>query len=178
MRKLTIFATLICAIFLPAGAWAADKGVSATVLIKAPAAAVWDSIGDTKHFDSKIDRRNPNEATVEQKFHVIPMLGETTAVIKVTAVPKQRIDYKLIKSDKLKDLSGSWTLTEISPTTTKLQLSSRVDLGLPVPHFLVNRFVAQKVRVRLQKVKKLAEANASTAGKTADASHITDAASK
>jgi hypothetical protein len=139
-------------------AMAAEKGVTASVIIQAPQNTVWESIRDTKHFDNKIESHVPNEATVEQRFRIIPLLGETTAVLKVKTVPKTRIEFKLIHSDHLKALSGSWLLTPISATQTQLQLYSYVDPGLPIPRALINHFVAGKVKSRLAKVKALAEA--------------------
>jgi hypothetical protein len=140
---------------------AAEKGVTAKISIKAPLAKVWEVCGDSKNFDSKIQSSTADGAIVEQRFGHIPILGETTATVKATTVPMQRLEYRMIRSDRLKALSGTWILTPINANSTNLQISSYVDPGLPVPRFLINRFVLGKVRSRLQKIKRLAESSTS-----------------
>ena len=158
MLKRTIVAMLLVTALPLAPVCAREHGVTESVLIHASQDAVWEAVRDTKHFDNKIESHVPNEAVVEQRFRSLPLIGETTATIQVTTIPKKSIDYHLIHSNHLKALRGSWLLTPISPSETKLQLSSYVVPGLPVPRFLINNFVAMKVRGRLHKVKVLAEA--------------------
>ncbi|MBX9691476.1 MAG: hypothetical protein K2Z81_03765, partial [Cyanobacteria bacterium] len=61
------------------------------------------------------------------------------------------------KSNKLKDMSGGWTLKPAGADKTTLILDSYVDPGLPVPRFIIDHFVRMKVKGRLKRTKKLAE---------------------
>lgn len=161
-RKLAAL-TFALAFVMQLPAVAKDHGVTSSILIEAPQDAVWEGIRDTKNFDDKIQSDVPNEAVVEQKFHLLPLIGETSVTLKATTIPKRTVDLSLIHSNHLKAFTGRFEVTPISPTETRLEMSLYVDTGLPVPQFVVNGFVAGKVRSRLQKVKAVAEASARAA---------------
>lgn len=148
---------------------AAYKGqrVCATILIKAPPAEVWRTIHEERASDpdlcySKVlEQINPNECKLEQKFNFIPVIGSSVCVMSNREVPNERIDYALLKSDRFKAMEGSWVLTSCEEgKATKLELSSRLDLGLPVPRSMMNSVTGKKIQKRLANVKRMAEANA------------------
>lgn len=139
---------------------AKNKGVSSSVVIAAPPHVVWVAVADQRKTDpdlvySKVLSRAGNVVTLEQKFGKLPMLGEATATIRADEVLHQRIDYRMIKSDKFKDMSGSWILKPINKNQTHLELTNFVDTGLP--QFLVNQVTKKKVKQRLDNVKLAAE---------------------
>lgn len=145
-----------------------EKGqawVHSKVLIKAPPDMVWYSVHEERNHDpeiaySKIIDQQGNEATLEQKFNLIPVIGSATCVMNQKEIANERIDYKLLKSDHFKAMEGSWILTPAEDgKSTILELSTHVDLGLPVPKAIMHSMTAKKIERRLAHVKHMAESN-------------------
>lgn len=140
--------------------------VSAAVVIKAPPAEVWRSIHEERAKDpdlaySKVlEQISPTEYKLEQKFNFIPVIGSSVCVMHQKEVTNERIDYSLLQSDRFKAMEGSWVLT---PTTdgkeTRLELSSHLDMGIPVPRMFMNGVSTKKIQKRLDNVKHMAEQN-------------------
>ncbi|HEY9788419.1 MAG TPA: SRPBCC family protein [Candidatus Obscuribacterales bacterium] len=148
--------------------------VRASVVIKAPPEVVWNAVHEERKTDpdlaySKVLRQGVNESTMEQKFVLIPVIGTAVCVMNTSEVPLRRIDYQLVKSDRFKAMEGSWILTPSADgKTTTLELSSHIDLGLPVPRGMMNGIAEKKLQRRLNHVKEMAENNhARIAGKGA-----------
>jgi hypothetical protein len=143
------------------------RWVKAKILIKASPHVVWETVHEERQHDpdlaySKILEQGNNEATLEQKFALIPIVGTSVCVMKNYEVPLQRIDYNMIKSDRFKALEGSWVLTPAEEAgSTYLELSSHLDMGLPIPRQLVENGTAKKLQRRLSNVKNMAEATQS-----------------
>lgn len=137
--------------------------VTGKVTIKAPVSTVWYSVHEERKKDpdlaySKVLEQSEHEVTLEQKFVLLPMLGTSVCVMKDTEIPQQRIDYHLLKSDHFKALEGSWVLTPSADgKSTVLELSSHIDLGIPVPRCFVNGALSKKIERRLDHVKTMAE---------------------
>lgn len=137
--------------------------VKASITIKASPEVVWDAVHEQRKTDpelaySKVLRQGVNEATLEQKFMVIPVIGSAVCTMNTQEVPNRRIDYQMIKSDRFKAMEGSWVLTPSADgKSTTLELSSHVDLGLPVPRGMMNGVTQKKLERRLAHVRELAE---------------------
>lgn len=139
--------------------------VRASITIKAPPDVVWDAVHEQRKSDpelaySKVLRQGVNEATLEQKFTVIPVIGSAVCVMNTKEVPNQRIDYQMVKSDRFKAMEGSWVLTPgADGKSTNLELSSHVDFGMfvPVPKSMRDSITKQKLERRLTHVRELAE---------------------
>ena len=137
--------------------------VKASITIKAPPEVVWDAVHEQRKSDpelaySKVLRQGINEATLEQKFMVIPVIGSAVCTMNTQEVPNRRIDYQMVKSDRFKAMEGSWVLTPSADgKSTTLELSSHVDLGLPVPRGMMNGVTQKKLERRLAHVRELAE---------------------
>ncbi len=137
--------------------------VRASITIKAPPEVVWDAVHEQRKSDpelaySKVLRQGVNEATLEQKFMVIPVIGSAVCTMNTQEVPNRRIDYQMVKSDRFKAMEGSWVLTPSADgKSTTLELSSHVDLGLPVPRGMMNGVTQKKLERRLAHVRELAE---------------------
>lgn len=148
------------------GAHASDKkskperGALASAQIRAPQAVVWSVIVNAKEFDSTIEGESVDGAVVEQRFTKLPVFGQMAVTFKVTVVPQERLDFKMVRSNCMKDFSGRWLVTPIDDSTTRVDMRCFVDPGLAVPQFIVNQFLSGKLRKRLLKIKKLAEAAA------------------
>lgn len=137
--------------------------VTGRTLIKAPAAVVWDTVHEERKHDpdlaySKILHSGENECRLEQKFTLIPVIGTAVCEMRNAEVPLQRIDYKLIKSDRFKAMEGSWVLTpQNDGKYTMLELSTHLDMGVPVPEHFMTSATKKKLARRLGNVKKMAE---------------------
>lgn len=133
-----------------------------SVVIKASPEIVWQSVHDERASDpdlaySKILEKGENESRLEQKFTFLPVIGTAVCEMRNWEVPLQRIDYKMIKSDRFKSMEGSWVLTPMENGQTKLELSTNLDMGLPVPRAMVNGIASKRIAVRLKHVKDMAE---------------------
>lgn len=139
------------------------RWVKAKILIRATPHIVWETVHEERKKDpdlaySKILTEGKNQATLEQKFCLIPLIGTATCVMKNTEVPYERIDYNMISSDRFKAMEGSWVLSPgAEPNTTYLELSSYCDIGLPVPRPMVDGATGKKLQRRLHNVKLMAE---------------------
>lgn len=137
--------------------------VKAQIVINAPREVVWQSVHEERKHDpdlaySKILKEEPNATTLEQKFVLLPVIGTAVCVMDTAEVPLQRIDYKLVKSDRFKAMEGSWVLTALEDgKKTALELSTHIDLGMPVPRAFMNAVTAKKLEKRLNRVKQMAE---------------------
>lgn len=142
----------------------ADKQrVKSKILIKAPPEVVWYSVHEERKHDpdiaySKVLEQGTNEQKLEQKFCLLPVIGSATCVMHHTEVPNQRIDYKLLKSDHFKAMEGSWIFTPAeNGKATVLELSTHLDMGVPVPRLIFNNLTQKKLDKRLAHIKELAE---------------------
>lgn len=139
------------------------RWLKARVKIHAPAELVWNTVHEERKLDpdlaySKILETKGNDIMVEQKFQLIPIVGTSVCVMKNTEVPNERIDYVLVKSDRFKAMEGSWVLTASEDgKSTILELSSHIDLGLPIPRQLIEGVTAKKLEKRVGNVRKMAE---------------------
>ena len=136
---------------------------SAKILINAPPKVVWDTVHEERKNDpdlaySKVLQQGENECRLEQKFQLIPVIGTAVCEMHNSEIPGQRIDYKLLKSDRFKAMEGSWVLTPTDDGKhTVLELSTHLDMGIPVPGPLMSSVTSKKLAKRLGNVKKMAE---------------------
>ncbi len=143
------------------------KWVKARIFIKASPHVVWETVHEERKRDpdlaySKVLKQEHNQSVLEQKFALIPVIGTAVCVMNNTEVPLQRIDYNMVSSDRFKALEGSWVLTPTEDNSaTYLELSSYLDMGLPVPRPFVESVTAKKLQRRLSNVKNMAEATQS-----------------
>lgn len=139
------------------------KALKVQIKINAPPGLVWDAIRENRAADpdvqySKFTRISDTQRMVEQKYTSIPIFGATTCVLQVNEDVNKRIDYNLVKSDRLSEFEGSWILTyNESEHCTILALSNHLKLNLPLPQRLIDAFAAPKMKARVQWVKTLAE---------------------
>lgn len=137
--------------------------ITAQTLIQAPPRIVWEAVHEERQKDpdieySKVLEKGVNKCRLEQKFKLIPVFGTAVCEMHNWEVPLKRIDYKLIKSDRFKAMEGSWVLTSKNEgKATLLELSTHLDLGIPVPGGLMKSVTSKKLSKRLKNVKKEAE---------------------
>ncbi|MBU6451615.1 MAG: SRPBCC family protein [Cyanobacteria bacterium REEB67] len=159
IRSVIALAFLLLAgfFYLAPSVRANNNDISETMSVKAPADVVWKAITSADQFQAQVKSTKDDEAVVEQSFYKIPFYGEVKATLRVKAKPNEVLSYDLIEAKMIKGFSGSWILTAIDKSTTRLKLTSNVDPGLPIPRFLVNQFIRGKVKGRLKKSQVLAE---------------------
>lgn len=166
--SMTLFATAISLLALllfasPASAKCAEKeGVSGRIEIQAPARIVWDAVHKERAEDpdlsySKVVENRGEKVMLEQKFKGMPIIGEAVCLMEQTETLNQRIDYKMVRSDKFKALSGSWILTELPDGSTRLELYSVLNTGLPFSEHIINHVLKGRIGKRLERVKASAE---------------------
>ena len=140
---------------------APQDGVTGKVDISAPAQIVWDAVHHERSSDpdisySKVVEQKGNRILLEQKFNTIPIVGEATCLLVQEETPHKRIDYKMVRSDKFKEMWGSWIIDE-SPNGVVLSLHSVLDTGLPYAQSVTNTVLKSKIEARLARVKTAAE---------------------
>lgn len=136
--------------------------ISVRMLINANQLLVWRAIRDSRKDDpdvqySKITQVSETEKILEQKYVALPVFGATTCVLKVNEEAGKRVDYKLVKSDRLAEFEGSWVLTPVGETKTMMELSNHIKLKFPLPQKLVDMFTGKKLAARALFVKNKAE---------------------
>lgn len=135
----------------------------ARTTIKASPEIVWRMVHEERQHDpdigyTKILEQSEHECKLEQQFKFIPVLGTSICVTEQKEIPYERIDYKLLKSDHFKEMEGCWTFASAdNGRSTILSLSSHLDLGLPVPKFMMNSISTKKLEKRLAHIKELSE---------------------
>lgn len=135
----------------------------AKVLIHASPEVVWATVHEERKKDpdlayAKVLSKENNEMMLEEKFVLLPVIGTAKCIMKDIEVPNERIDYKLVESDRFKAMEGSWVLTPSdSGRSCVLELSSYLELGLPVPRMVLDGITSQKLQRRVANVKTQAE---------------------
>lgn len=143
----------------------AQADIGHQVLVKATPKVVWKAIHEERKFDAGLEYSKElssegNSSIIEQKFVRIPILGSVVATTKQTETPYSRIDYTLLKSDRFKKLEGSWILEPVEGgKSTRLSLSSQLDIGIPFSQLFTRNASNKKLVERVASVKRLAEAD-------------------
>jgi len=163
VRKL-ILCGLICSFgSLPARADSrkSDAMVSDSTTINAPVKAVWEAMRTLRRNDPahrKVLSSSGGDYVVEETFENIPVLGVAVCTYKEHEVPMQRLQYCMIKSDKLKAFEGEWELSPTADGKTNVKLSSRTDAGVCIPFAdrITRNRTAKSIAQRLEAVREIA----------------------
>jgi uncharacterized protein YndB with AHSA1/START domain len=137
VRKM-ILCGLVCSFAsLPVKASNTDAVVSGSATINAPVRDVWEAMRTIRKNDPahrRVLSSGGGDYVVEEKFENIPILGDATCTYKEHEIPMQRLQYSMIKSDKLIAFEGEWELTPSADgKQTTVTLSSRTDAGIRMP---------------------------------------------
>ena len=125
-----------CLSALPAIALDQLNYVHESKVISAPLRTVWDAVKAQKSNDPKHRRvisTNGPVSVVEEKFSHIPVLGTVTCQYTQQEILGNKLEYKMISSDKFVAFEGEWELTQMPDGQTSVRLSSFVDSGLKLP---------------------------------------------
>jgi hypothetical protein len=134
-----------------------------SIIIKADPTVVWKTIRDPalrKCFHRKVLSSSDNKVQVEDTFDGLPIIGSATCVFNEVEAPCERVEFVLVKSDKLKQFEGYWVLTPINGgKETNLQLNAFCDSGvnLPFARCITNSTVHKFMDLELAETKQTAE---------------------
>lgn len=142
-------------------------GVYEEIIINASPTVVWKSMLEQRQHDPDSAYVKPvtknGSDVVEQKFVFPSPFGSAEVVLHLADTPAERVDFKLISSEDLKAMEGSWVLTPSKDgRSTTLGLSSYVEPNMCLPRIIMNGLVGHRVKRNLSMVKKLAEKSASS----------------
>lgn len=121
---------------LPAIAIDHPKYVFESKVISAPLKTVWEAVKAQKANDPEHRRvisTNGPVSVVEEKFSHIPVLGTVTCQYSQQEFSGNKLEYKMISSDKFVAFEGEWELKQMADGQTSVKLSSFVDSGLKLP---------------------------------------------
>jgi hypothetical protein len=160
-----ILAWTTTATLIPAGycSTTSHPMIVSSINIRANPTLVWKTIRDPalrKCFHRKVISSCDHKFVVEDTFPGIPVIGSTTCIFNETEEPFERVEFALVKSDRLKQFEGFWTLTPINGgKETNLQLSAFCDCGinLPFARCLTNSTVHRFMNAELAETKETAE---------------------
>lgn len=107
----------------------------------------------------KVLSTSDEKVVIEEKFGGVPVVGSSRVVYAEYLASAERIDYKLVESDKLSKFEGHWFLSETKDGKTEVELTAEIDIGLPIPfkEQILNAQADADMKKRMEFVKKRAE---------------------
>jgi hypothetical protein len=155
---LCLFCTFSCAIA------ASHKTVTAQIEIKAPPEAVFEAIRKERNDETlhrKLESYDGKTAIIKEHLENVAIYGQVDCLWQESEEPYKRIDYKLLSSNKFKEAFGHYDLVaEHDGKSTLLEMESFIDAGMNIPFAaeMTRLNAAKDARVRLERIKKAAEA--------------------
>ncbi len=168
MRPKTLTALLVLCLFCTLSCALAEnhKTVTAKIEIQAPPEAVFDAIRQERNDQSlhrKLESYDGKTAIIKEHLENVAIYGQVDCLWQESEEPYKRIDYKLLNSNKFKEAFGHYDLVaEHNGKSTLLEMESYIDAGLCIPFAaeMTRLNAAKDARVRLERIKKAAEAKA------------------
>jgi hypothetical protein len=165
MPAIGLFTSIVVLPFMGPDAEAAkrQKPLVASIQIKAPPEAVFKAIQmmrQSQAMHRKLLSYDGKVAKIKENLEGVPIYGSVECVWEELEIPFERINYKMVSSDKFKSGSGCWLIMPTSDKTmTTLELDSFLDTGLHIPFAseLTKMSAAKDNKVRLEHIKDIAE---------------------
>ena len=107
-----------------------------SITLDAPVKEVWNAILSYRTSDPskrKVISAQEGKVVIEETFSGLPVVGSSRVVYEELEKPYDRIDYRLVESDKLSKFEGSWQFTSVDDATTAVEVTAFLDSSLPVP---------------------------------------------
>ena len=147
--------------------------VTQTIVVKATPKYVFEAIQHARKAEStrKLLSYDGSDATIEEKFRTIPVVGEATCTYVEHEIPGQGIEYHLVNSDRFTVFQGRWSLTPgRDGKSTVLELSNAMDPGIRIPFWqeITKMAAGKSVKKRLDEVNLYALTLQSAAGSTTE----------
>lgn len=148
----------------PLLSWAKSQDtISESIKIEAPPEAVFEALRNYR--TAAIDHRklisfDGKNAIIEEELQAVPMYGKVHCLWLEKEIPYERIDYTLLKSNKLSSGSGSYIISNPEGHgASVLELVSQLQSQCHMPLAREISLAASRkdMRARLQYIKHLAE---------------------
>jgi hypothetical protein len=154
--------TVLVVLALASPAIAKSKVVTETLKIDASPQAVFAAIQGYRTsslYHRKLISYDGTSALVDEQLQGVPVLGSVHCTWVEKEVPYQRIDYKMVQSDKFVSGSGSYVILPGSADSVTLELSSELDSGCKIPFAKeIGQMAAHKdMKSRLLQIKRMSE---------------------
>lgn len=134
--------------------------VSEKIVIKAPPEVVFEAIRKQRTGNRKLESFDGKRAVVKEELEGVPVFGNVECVWEEVEEPFTRINFKMLSSSKFKESHGAYILSASGDgKSTTLELQAHMDAGLNVPFAaeLTKQSTSKDSKLRLEKIKKLAE---------------------
>ncbi|MBS1992764.1 MAG: hypothetical protein JSS83_19740 [Cyanobacteria bacterium SZAS LIN-3] len=141
------------------------RGSCQEIIVNAKPEAVYNAIlkmRDDSQDTVKELSRKANRCVLEEKFPGLPVVGDAKCVYEEVYTPFSRIEYSMVRSDRFKAFEGRWLIVPTEDgNSTRLSLSSYVDVDIPVPFAkqICKLQTSHGVKERLHEVKSTCEKN-------------------
>lgn len=145
--------------------------VTQSILVKANSKYVFEAIQHARKAEStrRLLSYDGSDATIEEKFRTIPVVGEATCTYVEHEIPGQGVEYYLVNSDRFTVFQGKWSLTPSKDgKSTTLELTNAMDPGIRIPFWqeITKMAAGKSVKKRLEEVNTYALALQSAAGQS------------
>jgi hypothetical protein len=163
-RTVHIHLTALAVVVLLVANWSAAANAAGTaekkITVSAPVEEVWQIVRLHTDASRKVLSCNIRKDVIVETFRALPVIGDADCVYEESQSGNS-MEYKLIRSNKLKEFSGRWTLTSISKNETEVDLTSTVETGLHIPFAdkVTANALGKMVGKRLSDLKENAERN-------------------
>jgi len=175
MRGSLALSAAIAALYCLQGGSAAlakeQKPISEKIEINAPEKYVFDAVAKQRNNEQSHRKQisaDGDTYRIDEKMEGVAIYGKVHCVWEEKEIKPNRIDYKLIESDKFKSGFGSWIMTPSADgKSTSLEFQSFLDTGLKVPFAgeITKMAAHSDAKGRLERIKKLAEDDARNSSK-------------
>ncbi|MBX9569464.1 MAG: SRPBCC family protein [Candidatus Obscuribacterales bacterium] len=137
--------------------------VSEKIVIKAPPEVVFEAIRKQRTGADKnrtLQSFDGKTAVVKEELDGVPVFGKVECVWEEVEEPFTRVNFKMLSSSKFKESHGAYILVASNDgKSTTLELQAHMDAGLNIPFAaeLTKQSTSKDSKLRLERIKKLAE---------------------
>jgi hypothetical protein len=132
-------------------AYSHNQSVQESIVVPATTQFIYRAIQKARNTGGsrKLVSYKNNQAVVEELFDGLPLIGTANCTYKEVETSPTRIDYSLLRSDKLARFDGAWILTAENDGRTKITLSSTTVCGIHLP--FADKLTAQAALKRIER---------------------------
>jgi hypothetical protein len=134
-------------------------GVESSIIIDAPQKAVFEGIQSSRLKEPdhrKLVSHHNQVAVIDESFPELPVIGQAHCTYKEIEIPYKKIEFQMIKSDKLKAFEGYWELTPVDngeKTEVKLRTFTEPKIWVPFVRELSSSSTIKDIHRRLKNLK-------------------------
>ena len=142
---------------------AQHRGVESSIVVDAPPKIVFESIQNSRFKEPehrKLVSHHNQVALIEESFPELPVIGMAHCTYKEIEIPFRKIEFQMVKSDKLKAFEGYWELTPVDngeKTEVKLRTFSEPKIWVPFVKELSSTSTIKDINRRLKNLKRWTE---------------------